>query len=205
MWSIYLASHTQYNPRGLNGGWRRVQTPQAGSVKILAEEGTRLCFLADSKWISDVEYTALKSENELFKSLLTFETDTREKLLIQVDKLMVENQHLKIGNNLLKTEIDHLKTLLMAAECREKPLLEQKPPVLDRWLHNSVRYTDPEPWDGDIWYDSEDDGTAEDPHSKSDEGNYEICTTVHTIPWSVTQLAKLRRNTQGNQKTLKLK
>lgn len=34
-----LTFHTQYNLRGLNGGWSKVETPQPGSVKILAEEG----------------------------------------------------------------------------------------------------------------------------------------------------------------------
>lgn len=105
---------------------------------------------------------------------------------------MIENYHLKIGNKYLKTEVDHLKALLTAAEHREKLLLKKQPAVSDRWLCNSVHYTDPEAWDRYIWYDSGDDETSENSDSKSDEGYNEICTTVHSIPWSLTELAKLQ-------------
>lgn len=95
----------------------------------------------------------------------------------------------------LKRGISTLKLRLTtcAAEHREKLLLEKQPPVSDRWLCNSLLYTDPEAWDQDIWYDG-DDETSENPDCKSDEDNDEICTTVHSVPWSLTELAKLQEN-----------
>lgn len=107
---------------------------------------------------------------------------------------MTENYHPIIGNKNLKTQVDHLKALLAAAEHREKLWLKKQPPVSDRWLCSSILYTDPEAWDGDVQCDSDDDEILENPDSKSDEGNNEICITVHSIPWSLTELAKLQEN-----------
>lgn len=107
---------------------------------------------------------------------------------------MTENYHLKIRSKHLKTEVDNLKALFAAAGHREKLLLKKQPSVSDRCLCNSVLYKDPEAWDGDIWYDNDDDETSENSDCKSDEGNNKICTTVHSIPWSLTELAKLQEN-----------
>lgn len=53
--------------------------------------------LSPSK-IPDLEYTALKSKNEVLKTLLTFEREYLEKLGTLVDLLMTETQNLKPGN-----------------------------------------------------------------------------------------------------------
>lgn len=68
-----------------------------------------------SKPILDLEYTVLKSENEVLKSSLAFEGETGEKLGIQVDQLVIQNNHLKTEVGHLKTMVDHLKTLASKA------------------------------------------------------------------------------------------
>lgn len=72
-----------------------------------------------SKPILDPDYTVLKSENEVLKLSLAFERETGAKLGIQVDQLVIQNNHLKTEAGHHKTEVDHLKALFAAAEHRE--------------------------------------------------------------------------------------
>uniref|UniRef100_A0A8B9ZLB4 Chemokine interleukin-8-like domain-containing protein n=1 Tax=Anas platyrhynchos TaxID=8839 RepID=A0A8B9ZLB4_ANAPL len=60
------------------------------------------------KLISDVEYTALKSEIEMLKSSLGFERETGKTLGIRVDQLLNENDELLNKNNKLVAENDKL-------------------------------------------------------------------------------------------------
>lgn len=61
--------------------------------------------------------------------------------------------------------------------------MEKLPPVSDTlWLCKSVHYTDPETWDGDIWYNNDDDKTTEDPDSKCERRK----TERHRITTSIT-------------------
>lgn len=80
-----------------------------------------------------------------------------------------ENQEFKLINldwKCLKTEVEQVKTLLAAMEHREK-LVERLAPVSDTLcLCKSVHDTNHEPWDGDIWYNNDDDKATENPDSK---------------------------------------
>ncbi|XP_068523429.1 uncharacterized protein [Anas acuta] len=60
------------------------------------------------KLISDVDYTALKSEIEMLKSSLGFERETGKTLGIRVDQLLNENDELLNENNKLVAENDKL-------------------------------------------------------------------------------------------------
>ena len=172
--------------------------------------------------IADVEYASLKSENEVLKTSLTLEREENEKLKTsltlekenneklgtRVDSLMSDNQN-------LNTEIRELKLLVATFERREKQLqenllnflLDQMPSsVSAKQVHKLIHCADPETWDGDIWNDNDDDELVADsvltPKSvpmrpliktkTTDEGDDDVCTTVHTIPWSPAELAKLQ-------------
>uniref|UniRef100_A0A8B9BR63 Uncharacterized protein n=1 Tax=Anser brachyrhynchus TaxID=132585 RepID=A0A8B9BR63_9AVES len=147
------------------------------------------------KLISDVEYTALKSENEALKSSLAFEREMGKTLGISVDKLLNEN-------NKLLNENSHLKQLLK----KYNHLLNKiKSSALVKQVHRLMHSADPESWNGDIWFDSDDEvkKTANsEPQSISlrplvktettvNDGD-EIRTTVRTIPWSPAELIKIQ-------------
>lgn len=72
---------------------------------ILSELGAGSC-----KHLWRVTKNKTYTENEVSKSSLASEMETREKMRIQVDKLM--------------TEKDHHRTLLASAECKERQLFE---------------------------------------------------------------------------------
>lgn len=93
-----------------------------------------------SKQILDLNYTVLKSENEVLKSSLAFERETGEKLGIQVDQLVIQNNHLKTEVGHLETEADTLKLCLLQLNT-EKRVLEKQDSVLDRWLQKVVGWT----------------------------------------------------------------
>lgn len=108
-----------------------------------------------SKRISEREHTAVKSETEVFKSSLCW----RSRRKIWNASWWIEYDH-------LKTEGEQFEALLAAVEHREK-LVEKLPPVSDTvWLCMSVHYTDPETWDGGIWYNNDDAKTLENPDAK---------------------------------------
>lgn len=145
--------------------------------------------------IADVEYAALKSENEGLKTSLAFENEKQEKL---------------------GTENRELKMLLASAERREKQLQEKLDLLLnqlpfsisDKQTHKIIHCTNPETWDGDICYSSDDnelvghsdyDLTLEpvpiQPLIKTEitnDGDDNACATVQTTPWSPEKLAKLQ-------------
>ena len=95
--------------------------------------------------VADVEYAALKSENEVLNTSLTFEKESRKKLETQI--------------NTLKGEIGYLKSQLFWANKREKHLeeklnlsLKQVPSsVSAKQIRKVIQHADPETWDGDVW------------------------------------------------------
>ncbi|XP_075604452.1 uncharacterized protein LOC142601014 [Balearica regulorum gibbericeps] len=172
--------------------------------------------------IADVEYASLKSENEVLKTSLTLEREENEKLKTsltlekenneklgtRVDSLMSDNQNLNM-------EIRELKLLVATFERREKQLqenllnflLDQMPSsVSAKQVHKLIHCADPETWDGDIWNDNDNDELVADSvltpksvpmrplikNKTTDEGDDDVCTMVHTIPWSPAELAKLQ-------------
>ncbi|GAB0209719.1 hypothetical protein GRJ2_003437600 [Grus japonensis] len=159
--------------------------------------------------IADVEYASLKSENEV----LTFEKEKGEKLGTRVDALVIETQS-------LKTENRELKMLLASAERREKQLQEKLNLLLNQMpssvsakqIRKLIHCADPETWDGDIWYDNDNDELVENfdltpepvpirPLIKTEttnEGDDDVRTTVRTIPWSPAELAKLQEKYSRN-------
>uniref|UniRef100_A0A8B9VGG3 Uncharacterized protein n=1 Tax=Anas zonorhyncha TaxID=75864 RepID=A0A8B9VGG3_9AVES len=147
------------------------------------------------KLISDVEYMALKSENEVLKSSLASEREMGKTLGITVDKLLNENNKLLNENNCLKQLLNKYNHLVNKI----------KPSAPVKQVHRLMHSADPESWNGDIWFDSDDEAkkTANfEPQSISmrpsvktettvDDG-VEIRTTVRTIPWSPAELIKIQ-------------
>lgn len=110
----------------------------------------------------------------------------------------------------LETKIRELKLLLASAERWEKQLqeklnllLNQMPSsILAKQIHKLIHCADPETWDGDIWYDNDNEDSNLTPEpipiwplvktKTTNEGDDDVCTTVHTVPWSPAELAKLQ-------------
>ncbi|GAB0210313.1 hypothetical protein GRJ2_003497100 [Grus japonensis] len=123
-------------------------------------------------------------------------------------------------NQNLKTEIRELKLLLVSVERQEKQLQEKLNLLLiqilssvsAKQLRKLTRCVDPETWDGDIWYDNDNDELVADsvltPESvpiwlliknkTTDEGDNDVHTTIRTIPWSPAELAKLQEKYSRN-------
>ncbi|KAK4830063.1 hypothetical protein QYF61_008401 [Mycteria americana] len=223
--------------------------------------------------ISNVEYSALESENGVLKSSLAFERETGKTLRTQVDKLVSENDKLVSENGKLVSENDKLvsengklvsendklvcendtlesengklvsengklvnensklvseSTKLVRENSRcvnennrlvsennyLKQLLERVNRLLDKiqpsapvkQVRRLMRGANPEVWDGDLWFDSDDDevkGTSDSepqwvslrPLVKTEtavDDDDEIHTTVRTIPWSPAKLMKIQ-------------
>uniref|UniRef100_A0A8B9B985 Uncharacterized protein n=1 Tax=Anser brachyrhynchus TaxID=132585 RepID=A0A8B9B985_9AVES len=152
------------------------------------------------KLISDVEYTALKSQNEVLKSSLAFERETGKTLGIRVDKLLNENNKLVTENYKLVSETNHLKQLLE----RFSHLLNRiQPSAPVKQVHRLMHSADPESWNGDFWFDSDDVKKIADSEPQSISlrplvktettvDDDEIRTTVRMIPWSPAELVKIQ-------------
>ncbi|PKU33777.1 hypothetical protein llap_15919 [Limosa lapponica baueri] len=96
--------------------------------------------------ISAVEYATLKSENEVLKSSLAFERETREKLGTRVDQLLNENGPLKQLLGKVNRRLDTMQPSALVKQIR-------------RLMHNPNFETHTE----DIWSDSNDDGKGTAP------------------------------------------
>uniref|UniRef100_A0A8B9DS55 Uncharacterized protein n=1 Tax=Anser cygnoides TaxID=8845 RepID=A0A8B9DS55_ANSCY len=97
---------------------------------------------------------------------------------------------------------DHLKQLLE----RFSHLLNRiQPSAPVKQVHRLMHSADPESWNGDFWFDSDDDVKEiadSEPQSISlrplvktettVDDDDEICTTVQTIPWSPAELVKIQ-------------
>ncbi|GAB0206879.1 hypothetical protein GRJ2_003153500 [Grus japonensis] len=84
--------------------------------------------------------------------------------------------------------------------------------VSAKQIRKLIHCADPETWDGDIWYDNDNDELVEDfdltpepvpirPLIKTEttnEGDDDVRTTVRTIPWSPAELAKLQEKYSRN-------
>ncbi|KAK4824891.1 hypothetical protein QYF61_021131 [Mycteria americana] len=148
------------------------------------------------KLVSDVEYTTLKSEDEVLKSSLACERDTGKTLGTGVDKLVSEN-------NCLKSENSHLKQLLE----RVNHLLDKMQPSAPvKQIRRLMRGANLEIWDGDLWFDNDDgevEGTSDSkpqlifsrPLVKTEtavDDDDKIRTTVRTTPCSPAELIKIQ-------------
>ncbi|GAB0207183.1 hypothetical protein GRJ2_003183900 [Grus japonensis] len=84
--------------------------------------------------------------------------------------------------------------------------------VSAKQIHKLIHCADPETWDGDIWYDNDNDELVENfdltpepvpirPLIKTEttnEGDDDVRTTIRTIPWSPAELAKLQEKYSRN-------
>ncbi|GAB0208766.1 pol-like protein ENS-3 [Grus japonensis] len=84
--------------------------------------------------------------------------------------------------------------------------------VSAKQIRKLIHCADPKTWDGDIWYDNDNDELVEDfdltpepvpirPLIKTEttnEGDDDVRTTVRTIPWSPAELAKLQEKYSRN-------
>jgi len=111
-------------------------------------------FLPPEK-IADVEYTALKSENEVLKTSLTSEKESRKELETQIDNL--------------KGEINHLTLQLFWANRQEKHLEEKLNLSLSRipssvsakQIRKLIQSADPKTREGDVWNSKDNDELEE--------------------------------------------
>ncbi|KAK4819789.1 hypothetical protein QYF61_011389 [Mycteria americana] len=213
--------------------------------------------------ISNVEYSALESENGVLKSSLAFERETGKTLTTRVDKLVSENDKLVSESGKLVSENDKLvsengklvcendklvcendtlasengklvnengklvnensklvseSTKLVRENNRRanennrlvsennylKQLLERVNRLLDKMqpsapvkqVRRLMRGANSEVWDGDLWFDSDDDevegASDSEPQLTAVDDDDEIHTTVRTIPWSPAELIKIQ-------------
>ncbi|KAM9510009.1 uncharacterized protein ACIB01_019668 isoform 1-T2 [Guaruba guarouba] len=169
----------------------------------------------DPNLISDVEYAALKSENEVLKSSLTFHKETGEKLEACNNKLESENKNLEAQNVRLVSRVDQLRgenkalvtqvDQLVDQNYQLKLLVEKVNGLLDkmqlsatvqqiRRLMHCLALTE------DLWSDSDDSDMEEaliplQPLIKTETAvdcDEEVHTVVRAIPWSPAELMKLR-------------